>query len=76
MSGIRGLSSRAEKTIRLVVTCAVAAVLGITAVVIDSEPLAYVASGIVLAGILAGPLVGRLLAPPRDGVPPPGDGGR
>jgi hypothetical protein len=77
MSWIRRLSPRAEKTIRLVVTCAVAAVLGITAVIIDSEPLAYIASGVVLAGILAGPVVARLLAPPRNGVPPPGgDGGR
>lgn len=67
MSRVRHLSPRAEKTIRLVVTCAVAAVLGITAVVIDSEPLAYVASGIVLAGILAGPLTARLLTPPDDG---------
>ena len=76
MSWIRGLTPRAEKTIRLVVTCAVAAVLGITAVVIDSEPMAYVASGIVLARLLARPVIARPLVPPRDGVPPPGDGGR
>lgn len=67
MSWVRRLSPRAEKTIRLVVSCAVAAVLGITAVVIDSEPLAYAASAIVLAGILAGPLVARLLSPRDDG---------
>ena len=66
MSWVRRLSPRAEKTIRLVVSCAVAAVLGITAVVIDSEPLAYAASAIVLAGILAGPIVARLLSS-RDG---------
>jgi hypothetical protein len=66
VSRLRSLSPRAEKTIRLVATCAIASVLGITAVVIDSEPLAYVAVGIVLAGILAGPLVARLLVTPDD----------
>ena len=66
MSWVRRLSPRAEKTIRLVATCAVAAVLGIIAVVIESELLAYIAVGIVLAGILAGPLVARVLFP-RDG---------
>ncbi|HET6690120.1 MAG TPA: hypothetical protein VFG74_04560 [Miltoncostaeaceae bacterium] len=62
---IRRLSPRAEKTIRLVAVCAVAAVLGIIAVVRDSEALGYAAVAIVLAGILAGPLVARLLAPPE-----------
>jgi low temperature requirement protein LtrA len=66
VSRLRTLTPRAEKTIRLVASCAVASVLGITAVVIDSEPLAYAAVGIVLAGILAGPLVARLMAPPDD----------
>jgi len=62
---LRRLSPRAEKTIRLVVVCAVAAVLGILAVIHDSEPLGYAAVGIVLAGILAGPIVARLLFPPE-----------
>ena len=62
---LRRLSPRAEKTIRLVVVCAVAAVLGIIAVVKDSEALGFVAVGIVLAGILAGPLIARLLTPPE-----------
>jgi hypothetical protein len=62
---LRGLSPRAEKTIRLVVVCAVAAVLGIIAVVRDSESLGYTAVAILLAGILAGPLVARLLVPPE-----------
>lgn len=65
MSWIRRLSPRAEKTIRLVASCAVAGVLGITAVIIESETLAYVAIGIILAGILAGPIVARVLFP-RD----------
>lgn len=64
---MRRLSPRAEKTIRLVVTCLIASVLGITAVVTDDEALGYAAAGIVLAGILAGPLVARALFPPDDG---------
>jgi hypothetical protein len=64
---LRRLSPRAEKTIRLVVVCAIAAVLGIIAVARDSEPLGYAAVAIVLAGILAGPLVARVLFPPGDG---------
>lgn len=67
MNWVRRLSPRAEKTVRLVATCAIAAVLGITAVIIENEPLAYVAVGIVLAGILAGPLVARVLFPPDGG---------
>ena len=60
------LSPRAEKTVRLVSTCIVAAGFGIAAVARDSETLGYVAVGIVLAGILAGPLVARVLFP-REG---------
>lgn len=55
------LSARAEKTVRLVGACLVAAPLGIVSVATDNEPLGYVAVGIVLAGILAGPVVARLL---------------
>ena len=62
---LRRLSPRAEKTIRLVAVCAVAAVLGIIAVVKDSEALGFVAVGIVLAGILAGPVIALLLTPPK-----------
>jgi hypothetical protein len=64
---LRRLSPRAEKTIRLMVSCAVAAVLGILAVVRDSEPLGYAAVAVVLVGILAGPVVARLLIPPGSG---------
>lgn len=67
MSGGRGLSARAEKTIRLVVTCAVAAVLGIIAVVTENQVVGYIAVGIVLVGILAGPLVSRALVRPGQG---------
>ena len=63
---LRHLSPRAEKTIRLVAVCAVAAVLGIIAVARDSETLGYVAVGIVLAGILAGPVLARFLLPPEN----------
>ena len=41
------------------VVCAVARSLGILAVTLDSEALGYAAVGIVLAGILAGPVVAR-----------------
>lgn len=61
MSLLRRLSPRAEKTIRLVVACLVAAPLGIISVATDNEPLGFVAVGIVVAGILAGPLVARAL---------------
>ncbi len=67
MSWARRLSPRAEKTIRLVATCAIAGVLGIIAVIIENEALAYVAGGIVLAGILAGPVVARVLFPRGGG---------
>lgn len=63
---LRGLSPRAEKTVRLVSACAVGSVFGIAGVVRESETLGYVGSGIVLAAILAGPVVNRMLAaPPR-----------
>ena len=62
---LRRLSPRAEKTIRLVVVSAVAAVLGIIAVVRDSEAIGYTAVAILLAGILAGPFLSRLLVPPE-----------
>ena len=67
MSTGRGLTPRAEKTIRLVVTCAIAAVLGIIAVVTENEVVGYIAVGIVLLGILAGPLVSRALVGPGRG---------
>jgi hypothetical protein len=67
VSRLRRLTPRAEKTIRLVAVCAVAAVLGIIAVVSDSEPIGYAAVGIVLGGILAGPLVARMLFPGGGG---------
>jgi hypothetical protein len=59
--GGRPLSARAEKTIRLVVMCALAAVFGITAVARDDETLGYIAIGIMLTGILIGPVTSRLL---------------
>lgn len=54
------MSPRAEKTTRLVSACAIAAGLGIPAVILDSETLGYAAVAIVGAAILAGPLVERL----------------
>jgi hypothetical protein len=66
--GARKLSARAEKTIRLVVMCALAAVFGIAAVARDDETLGYIAIGIMLVGILIGPVTSRLLTKdPSDG---------
>lgn len=67
MGWIRRLSPRAEKTIRLVATCVIAAPLGMVAVANDDETLGYIAVGIVLAGILAGPAVSRVLFPGETG---------
>ncbi len=63
MGWIRRLSPRAEKTIRLVATCVIAAPLGIWSVANEDEALGFVAVGIVLAGIVAGPVVARVLFP-------------
>jgi len=67
MGWVRRLSPRAEKTIRLVAVCSLAAVLGIVAVALDNEAVGYAAMGLVLAGILAGPVVARVLSRPRNG---------
>jgi hypothetical protein len=67
VSVLRALSPRAEKTIRLVISCALAAVLGIIAVVTESEVIGYVAVAVVLLGILAGPVVAWVLARPDEG---------
>jgi uracil phosphoribosyltransferase len=67
MGWLRRLSPRAEKTIRLVVTCVIAAPLGIIAVVNDHETLGFIAVGIVLAGIIAGPVIARILDPGEPG---------
>lgn len=67
MGWLRRLSPRAEKTIRLVTTCVIAAPLGIIAVVNDDETLGFIAVGIVVAGIVAGPVVSRILSPGEPG---------
>lgn len=60
------MSSRAEKAVRLVIASLIAFVFGLLAVIRDSEPFAWIAVGIVLVAILAGPLVApRLTGPPR-----------
>jgi hypothetical protein len=58
---LRRLSPRAEKSIRLLVTCVIAAPLGMISVANDDETLGFIAVAIVLAGIVAGPLVARVL---------------
>ncbi|HEX2504294.1 MAG TPA: hypothetical protein VHK00_10130 [Miltoncostaeaceae bacterium] len=67
MEWVRRLSPRAEKTIRLVAVCLLAAVLGIIAVALDNEAVGFAAMALVLAGILVGPLIARSLFPPGDG---------
>ncbi|HSJ73646.1 MAG TPA: hypothetical protein VK904_04960 [Miltoncostaeaceae bacterium] len=73
MGWARRLTPRAEKTLRLVAVCLVAAVLGIIAVILDSEAVGYASMGLVLAGILVGPLIARHLfrgGPPGGKAPP------
>lgn len=65
MGWVRRLSKRAEKTIRLVTVSVLASVFGILAVARDSELFGYICGGVVLAGILVGPLVERALFPPK-----------
>jgi hypothetical protein len=60
------VTSRAEKAVRLVIASLIAFVFGLLAVIKDSEPLAWIAVGVVLVAILAGPLVApRFTGPPR-----------
>ncbi len=65
MGRLRRLTPRAEKSIRLLVTCLIAAPLGIISVAGDDETLGFIAVGIILAGILAGPPIARLLVSRR-----------
>lgn len=60
MAALPKVSPRTEKTVRLVSICALAAGFGITAVALDSEVWGYIASAIVLVGILVGPLTSRV----------------
>ena len=55
------ISARAEKGIRLTVASLVAAGFGITAVATGDETLGFVGIAIILAAILAGPIVTRAL---------------
>jgi hypothetical protein len=55
------ISARTEKGIRLAGACIVASGFGIAAVATDDETLGFVGIGIVLAAILAGPIVTRAL---------------
>jgi hypothetical protein len=65
MAGLPRVSGRTEKTVRLVLMCALAAIFGITAVATESETWGYIAIGIMLAGILIGPVTSRLLTKER-----------
>lgn len=69
MSDLRPGSPRAEKAVRLVSASVIAFVFGVIGVARDSEVLAYVAVGTILAAILVGPLVAPRLVrerPPHE----------
>lgn len=55
------ISPRAEKSIRLLTASLIATVFGIIAVITDNEVLGFVATGIILAAILAGPVITRVM---------------
>lgn len=55
------VSARAEKGIRLTTASVVASGFGIAAIVTDDETLGFVGIAIILAAILAGPIVTRAL---------------
>lgn len=57
--GRRRLSDRAEKAARLAGAGVLAAPLGLTGVYTGNDTLGYIAAGIVLAAILAGPIIAR-----------------
>lgn len=59
--GRRRPSARTEKAIRLTTASLIAAGFGIAAVITDSEALGFVGPAIILAAILAGPIVTRAL---------------
>ena len=65
------MSARAEKAVRLVAASLIAFVFGLLAVIRDSEPFAWVAVGILLVAILAGPVVAPLLRGTSRGRPDP-----
>jgi len=54
------MSARAEKATRLTGAGILAAPFGLTGVFTENEVLGYIAAGIVLAAILAGPVVERI----------------
>jgi hypothetical protein len=55
------VSARAEKAVRLVTASLIAFVFGLLAVITDNQAFAWVAVGIILLAILAGPVVAPLL---------------
>lgn len=60
----RQMSPRTEKTLRLVSVCVLASAFGIVSVATDSQVWGYIAAGIILAGILVGPISARMLVRP------------
>jgi hypothetical protein len=72
----RPRSARSAKAIRLVAASLIAAVPGIIAILTDTPALGFLAIAIVLAAILAGPVLdrGRTSPPAPDGAGSSGGG--
>lgn len=56
----RRMSARAEKAVRFTTAGLVAAPFGLTGYFTENETLGYIAFGIVVAAILAGPVIERV----------------
>lgn len=54
------MSARAEKVVRYTATGVVAAPIGFTGYFTGNETLGYIAFGVVLAAVLAGPVIERV----------------
>lgn len=56
----RRMSARAEKVVRYVITGVVATPIGFTGLFTGNTTLGYIAFGVVLGAILAGPVIERV----------------
>jgi LytS/YehU family sensor histidine kinase len=59
----RTMSARKQKVILLVSASVACAIPGVIALAIESETLGYVSVGVLLAGILLGPVIDRMRGP-------------
>jgi multisubunit Na+/H+ antiporter MnhG subunit len=65
------VTARAEKAVRLVTASLISFVFGLLAVILDNQAFAWVAVGIILVAILAGPVLAPLLRNAPRGRPGP-----